>query len=811
MTTPPTILANGVTLANVGQAVESSFAVGAPLALTIADTTGYTSFAWVVMARPFGSVARLSDPSGYTSSLTPDIAGAYKIRGITNGGAARRDVEVIVVRSLGRAIRKAKTSDRLADVIGKFNALADEMDLSARVYNVKAYGAVGDGTTDDAAAIQAAIDAAAVAGGTVLIPAGTHTLNGQLTIPSGVTLAGEGAGVTILDFSGGTSFDDDACIYAAGSLTELGALTTVAADASAVVIASGADALVAGDVLVIYNATDSSFNTARTYYRAGEFVRVKSVSGTTVNLTEPLVAGYTSGANIHVYKVTPARVGVSGLTVRAPLAASAEVAGIAVALGVDVSIDRVETRDGALGGVMLERCYEVAISGLRAFEKDTDVGQNYGLALVNCQRVTVSDSRLVATRHGLTLGGSGSSGCVPNRQVQVTNCVISSHSTTDAGVDVHGNSEDVHIAGCILPRGAHLGGDRVTLADCDLSTAYATGVAVHLSEVLGFDFAVTDCQIRARADIATALLGLITVGDTDYPARSGGCLRIVGNDLAMGAYTGNAVFVSHSGTAAIDVEIAGNKARCSASAPSDTRLLVRADSGKGFKRVRVADNTLVGVGIALAGVNAELVVLADNVIDGSLCGGISKSANATPLRTSELVVVRGNAVRGSHGCGIYISGESNTFSLLDVGGNTAVSCALGGFAYTGDSSQTSSCYVAKALTATLRDNTFGDVQAVPTQLKMWAAYDIGTLVVGDNTRVGTVSAVNVLSVTTELYGYTDRGTLRESWGTAAPASGAWLVGERVWNRTPAAGGDLGWVCTTAGSPGTWKAFGGIAP
>lgn len=48
-------------------------------------------------------------------------------------------------------------------------------------------------------------------------------------------------------------------------------------------------------------------------------------------------------------------------------------------------------------------------------------------------------------------------------------------------------------------------------------------------------------------------------------------------------------------------------------------------------------------------------------------------------------------------------------------------------------------------------------------------------------------------------------------GSAAPTVGTWAVGDKVYNTAPAAGGKLGWVCTTAGSPGTWKAFGAIDP
>ena len=48
----------------------------------------------------------------------------------------------------------------------------------------------------------------------------------------------------------------------------------------------------------------------------------------------------------------------------------------------------------------------------------------------------------------------------------------------------------------------------------------------------------------------------------------------------------------------------------------------------------------------------------------------------------------------------------------------------------------------------------------------------------------------------------------EAFG-GTPASGTWAVGDRVYG-TPTAGGTIGVVCTTAGTPGTWKTFGAIA-
>ena len=45
--------------------------------------------------------------------------------------------------------------------------------------------------------------------------------------------------------------------------------------------------------------------------------------------------------------------------------------------------------------------------------------------------------------------------------------------------------------------------------------------------------------------------------------------------------------------------------------------------------------------------------------------------------------------------------------------------------------------------------------------------------------------------------------------SAPPISGTWARGEIVWNSAPTPGGYIGWVCTSAGSPGTWKGFGAI--
>lgn len=70
--------------------------------------------------------------------------------------------------------------------------------------------------------------------------------------------------------------------------------------------------------------------------------------------------------------------------------------------------------------------------------------------------------------------------------------------------------------------------------------------------------------------------------------------------------------------------------------------------------------------------------------------------------------------------------------------------------------------------------------------------------------------------TGSFYGFTEGAwagfpsfTPRARYTVSAGPVETWSLGDRVWNQTPTAGGYIGWVCVTAGTPGTWKGFGVI--
>lgn len=76
----------------------------------------------------------------------------------------------------------------LTDFVGEM--ILERADTDATPVSVTRYGAVGDGVTDDTAAIRAAI--AGANGRPILFPVGTYNISGQLSIPSGTTLLGHG-------------------------------------------------------------------------------------------------------------------------------------------------------------------------------------------------------------------------------------------------------------------------------------------------------------------------------------------------------------------------------------------------------------------------------------------------------------------------------------------------------------------------------------------------------------------------------------------------------------------------------------------
>lgn len=107
------------------------------------------------------------------------------------------------ISNIGKPGTQAKlgTTDLTADRTFTFPDSAGKMALASDlVYNVKDYGAVGNGSTDDTSAIQSALNAAySAGGGIVFMPQGTYIVdpNPGLQVKTNTTLYGTGTGTIV--------------------------------------------------------------------------------------------------------------------------------------------------------------------------------------------------------------------------------------------------------------------------------------------------------------------------------------------------------------------------------------------------------------------------------------------------------------------------------------------------------------------------------------------------------------------------------------------------------------------------------------
>jgi hypothetical protein len=155
--------------------------------------------------------------------------------------------------------------------------------------SVKDFGAAGDGSTDDSAAVQAAINTM-TAGGTLVFPFGTYKINTSILVPySNITILGNGSTIdaTTLVYNPAVRGSGAVFRFVSPNATNSRTLTaTAAAGTNTLTLSSTANAAAGQLIRSISTEVQYRNNVAIAYYNDQN--KIVNVVGSTVTLESPL-------------------------------------------------------------------------------------------------------------------------------------------------------------------------------------------------------------------------------------------------------------------------------------------------------------------------------------------------------------------------------------------------------------------------------------------------------------------------------------------------------------------------------------------
>ena len=269
-------------------------------------------------------------------------------------------------------------------------------------FNIRDFGAVGNGTTNDALAIQAAIDVAHDnGGGTVLVPAGGTFLSGSIVLKSNVEL----------------HVERGATLQASGDWVDITERHTVSALSSGVVTGASEES---GLFIAAYNASNIAVTGAGTIDGAGRHYVIEDL----------------------------------GPIYRMPVSRPFTLFFIDCT---DVTLTDTLYKDGALWTVRLTGCESVLIHNIR-IRGDMKLPNADGIDLDRCRDVRVSDCDIRCPDDAISLKtceefpDSG-----PCENITVTNCVLETRSSALViGVDAVAPIRNVVFDNCVI-KNSHRG------------------------------------------------------------------------------------------------------------------------------------------------------------------------------------------------------------------------------------------------------------------------------------------------------------------------------------------------------------------
>lgn len=616
-------------------------------------------------------------------------------------------------------------------------------------------GVDSTGVTDSTTGLAAAVASGAKR---IRIPAGTYKLNATITIPPGLIVEGDGEGVTILDFTLASGLTDGRCVVSdGGSLVALPARTTDILTNQRTITFASAPSVVPGDVIVIYNNANGSWNSSRDAYHAGEMCAVALVAGSTITLQGTIADDYLLSASVSIYKLpTRLTTSVSNLSIYGNGSTTSPCWGLTFRNLINPKAIKVSVSKASYSQIEFHRCFNFLAYACNVQEDFIDsFGGDYGLVVANCHIGFITCGYFASSRHGITTGGYSGAGDIVNRYIHVHHCHISTSGASQA-MDYHGNIELSTVEGCVIDGGCVLGGNRNSIINNTITGEMATNgsVAIYMSEVRGLDWTFQGNNIN-WAGVPVGRGAFIDVGGNTSTLAAhtvkGGVFRIEGNrfrwDINEDSVTISPIVYVDRGsvvTEPIHILIKNNSIVSTRGRKlSACYINIYASSVKPIDFIDISGNDFSGAALCQIrnSTNANFSALSVNVSNNTCCNA---SVSSDIYQVKDSVTVVGNTVFGSPYYALIIGGGSASIRRVTVSNNNF---AENNTVISGSSTNNTSLYITGVINANCQGNVLGsNVRALTVASN--TGYLVGETVTGATT-----------GFTAEVVGLSGGGTL----------------------------------------------------
>lgn len=635
---------------------------------------------------------------------------------------------------------------------------------TARTFYPQWWGAKADGATDDTAAIRRMF-AAVPDGAHVVFPRGSGAYvcspTTSINITSDVTVEFEDGAE--LDVSGATASPVFDIYGTVGTYYALGADVTDI-DTRTITCHSTLAASLAGGDLIHLTSDNSKGGNGGTWYSQGgsyfkgEIAEVLSVSGTSVTLKQSLCDTY-STAGIVVSKITP----ITGKLVNVSIAGDPDddLVGIRTKWTRGLRIEGGNLKGFGDTALSHQYGYDSTVEDLRV----SDLWQSasttsYGLTLYSCQHASVRGCHLYGGRGALYLAGQE-----PSRDILISDCKLDGYNDATYGAgSLYSlpNCDDVIVSGCTIRGGLEMSGRNRKICGNIIATERNDTDTALLNVSMDTDLVeFNDNRIANDLTLSRGVTVNLSVAGTELDVLmiKDNAIDVSGQGIRLYAATsGQTLSIASADLSGNDIQSTGtgNTGIYISAYDDTTKIDFDSLSIKGG-RVKSAGNCITGQRLSAEAIS----------IDGVDLRPDSAFPPISIYLTSDIEKV---FCRNNH----FYDGSYNVITCddyIDFSGNTLESMSANG---------------GVKLTAT-------------------------DILFRDNEQISCTGSISLTGrYFSEIYG---DGRVVTWSATSAPASGTWKVGDICRRSVPIAiyGVGPGWVCVTAGTPGTWKEMAPLDP